>query len=72
MPIFEYRCAKCGHITEFLEKADSTAKHVCEKCGSDSLTKVMSVFSANMENGSVSEGSTCPTCTTCSTGMCNL
>jgi hypothetical protein len=25
MPLFEYRCKQCGHVTEFLEKADTKA-----------------------------------------------
>ena len=33
MPIFEYKCSKCGHKSEFLEKSSSKNKHVCEKCG---------------------------------------
>ena len=34
MPIFEYRCNECGHVTEFLEKA-----------GAKSLTVVYSLTS---------------------------
>ncbi len=71
MPIFEYRCAKCGHITEFLEGIDSKGKHICEKCESDTLKKVMSVFSANVEGGSTS-GDSSSSCPTCSSGVCNL
>ncbi len=63
MPIFEYQCKKCGHKTEFLEKANSTKKHICEKCGSDDLKKLLSTFSAR--SGSKSSGS-------CSTGTCPL
>jgi len=32
MPIFEYKCNKCGHKMDFLEKSGSKSKHVCEKC----------------------------------------
>ena len=58
MPIFEYECVKCGHRTEFLEKAGSDAEHKCEKCGSKDLKKVFSTFSAG---SSKSGGDSCPT-----------
>ena len=45
MPIFEYKCGACGAVTEFLEKASSTAKHVCG-CGSDKMEKQFSTFAA--------------------------
>ncbi|MBN1786923.1 MAG: zinc ribbon domain-containing protein [Sedimentisphaerales bacterium] len=65
MPIFEYKCGKCGHKTEFLEKADSGQKHTCEKCGSDDMKKLFSTFSAG--SGSKSSGSD-----SCPTGTCPL
>ncbi|MCP4712146.1 MAG: hypothetical protein GY869_26280 [Planctomycetes bacterium] len=39
MPIFEYQCAECGHVTSFLEKSDARQKHVCQKCQSAGLTR---------------------------------
>ena len=60
MPIFEYKCKKCGHKTEFLEKTHGSKKHVCEKCGSNNLQKMFSTFSA--ASSSKSSGSdSCPT-----------
>jgi hypothetical protein len=29
MPIFEYKCGRCGKVTEFLEPASGIKKHVC-------------------------------------------
>jgi len=58
MPIFEYQCKKCGHVTSFLEKADSRKAHACEKCGFGKTEKVFSTFAA--KSGS-SGGSICPT-----------
>ena len=58
MPIFEYQCKKCGHVTEFLEQAGSRKAHACEKCGSGKTEKVFSTFAA--KSGS-SGGSSCPT-----------
>jgi putative FmdB family regulatory protein len=65
MPIFEYKCKKCGHKTEFLEKANSSKKHRCEKCGSKELQKLFSTFSAT--SGSKSSG-----IDSCPTGTCPL
>jgi putative FmdB family regulatory protein len=60
MPIFEYECKKCGHKTEFLEKANSSKKHSCEKCGSSEMQKLFSTFSAGSSSKSASSNS-CPT-----------
>jgi len=58
MPIFEYKCKKCGNKTEFLEKSDSRGKHVCKKCGSSDMQKLFSGFSVGQSSQS---GSSCPT-----------
>ena len=60
MPIFEYRCDKCGHVTSFLEKANARGAHACEKCGSENTEKVFSTFAAKA-GGSSSSGASCPT-----------
>lgn len=67
MPIFEYRCKKCGHATEFLESADSRRRHKCEKCGSTQTEKLFSAFAARVSSGSASTGSS-----SCPTGTCPL
>jgi putative FmdB family regulatory protein len=60
MPIFEYRCNKCGYVTSFLEKAGSRKGHPCEKCGSKDTEKMLSTFSAQA-GGSSASSSSCPT-----------
>ena len=67
MPIFEYRCKKCGHITEFLENQSYPRKHVCEKCKSSDLQKLFSGFSVGQSNKSSPRGNE-----TCPTGTCGL
>jgi putative FmdB family regulatory protein len=57
MPMFEYQCKKCGHVTSFLEKAGSKKAHVCEKCGSKDTEKLFSTFAAKSGGSS----SSCPT-----------
>ncbi len=59
MPIFEYKCTKCGHVTAFLEKPNTRHHHKCEKCGSDGTEKVFSTFAA--KSGTSSSSSNCPT-----------
>lgn len=66
MPIFEYRCKKCGHVTSFLEKADGNKSHACEKCGSKATEKLLSTFAAKTNSASDSGQSSCPT------GTCSL
>ena len=60
MPIFEYRCRKCGHVTSFLEKPGRRRAHACETCGSADTEKVFSTFAAR-SGGSSSGSSSCPT-----------
>ena len=65
MPMFEYKCKKCGHKMEFLERTSNTGKHKCEKCGNSDLQKLFSSFSA--VSGTKSSGSD-----SCPTGTCPL
>ncbi len=41
MPIYEYRCLKCGSALEILRKANDPALKECPKCGG-SLKKIIS------------------------------
>ena len=61
MPLFEYRCKACGHVTEFLEKADARTEHPCEQCGSTDTDKVLSAFAVGKGQVSASAGASCPT-----------
>jgi len=65
MPVYEYRCKKCGHVTSFLEKAGSRRAHICKECGSKSTEKVFSTFAAKA--GGASSGDL-----SCPTGTCHL
>jgi len=58
MPLFEYRCKECGHVTEFLEKADAKAEHECEQCGSTKTDRILSAFAVGKGGSS---GASCPT-----------
>jgi len=63
MPLYEYCCKKCGHVTEVLEKASADGRHICEKCGGRRMEKLMSAFGVGA--GVKSSGS-------CPTGTCPL
>ena len=67
MPLYEYRCKKCGRVSEFLEQADSNKKHSCEHCGSRNMEKLFSAFSARASSGSAAGNSS-----SCPTGTCPL
>ncbi len=41
MPIYEYRCAACGHQQEFLQKVSDAPMTVCTKCGKPSFEKMV-------------------------------
>ena len=60
MPVFEYQCARCGHVTAFLEKPGARRAHTCENCGSKETRKIFSTFATQSE-GSGSSASSCPT-----------
>ena len=42
MPIYEYRCAACGHQEEFLQKVSDKPLTKCPKCGKPKLQKMLS------------------------------
>ena len=42
MPIYEYKCAECGHELEALQKMSDAALTGCPDCGKESLTKKVS------------------------------
>ena len=65
MPIFEYKCTKCGKVSEFLEPAGDAKKHVCADCGGDRMEKMLSTFAVGIKQaGSDSK------CQSCTDGAC--
>lgn len=67
MPIFEYKCRKCGHKMDFWEKNGSKNKHVCERCQSSDLQRLFSSFSVGQANNLSPRGNE-----TCPTGTCDF
>jgi len=51
MPLFEYKCSKCGNEFEELVSGSET-KVSCSKCGSVKTDKQLSVFAASTTSSS--------------------
>ncbi len=62
MPIYEYKCVKCGNKFELLQKMDEGNNDItCPKCGTSKPKKLFSTFSSSDKDSSCDTG-TCPTC----------
>ena len=73
MPVYTYKCKKCGAEFDILHKSVETmGKVACEKCGSSSVEKMLSAFSVSNGHGGALNNipSSCPSC--CSGGACSL
>jgi len=70
MPIFEYKCRECGHVTSFLEKAGAKGAHKCEECGSGKTDKAFSTFAAQVSPSSAPAA--CANAHTCQSGCCPM
>jgi putative FmdB family regulatory protein len=66
MPIYEFRCRKCGADFELL--VFGKAEPRCEACGTDDVAKKMSIFGRGVGGGPAMGGG-CGGCkkTSCST-----
>ena len=42
MPIYEYRCAQCGHELEVLQKISDPPREICPACNAPALQKLIS------------------------------
>ncbi len=74
MPIFEYRCVKCGKAFEKLVRSQSE-KVLCPSCLS-TVERQLSVFAAppSSQASKCASGDSCPTAGTkcCASGRCGL
>jgi len=60
MPIYEYRCNRCGKVSEILVGVGSDGEILtCKHCGSGDLEKILSVSSFTVTDGSRAPGTTC-------------
>jgi len=60
MPIYEYRCNQCSHVSEILTAPGSgESLPLCKNCGSSDLEKLMSAPSILLRDSGHVPGTTC-------------
>ncbi len=58
MPIFEYRCPRCGHVFEHLWRGPEKREDLhCPRCGAAPVEKRVSLFGS--KGGPAAAGSNC-------------
>jgi putative FmdB family regulatory protein len=74
MPIFSYKCTKCGSLFERLEgvlRSDEELK--CASCGSKDVSRQFSTFSVGKSSSKETEVSpAAPACPGCPGGTCSM
>lgn len=70
MPIFEYKCEQCGHVTEVLQKSRKASKQICAKCGSSDTKKMLSGFAVGQGKAASAACDSCAAGPACGTGTC--
>lgn len=62
MPLYEYRCSKCGEQFEVRQAmGEDGSKLNCPRCQAGKPTKLMSTFSSSSSGGSFGAGENCST-----------
>ena len=51
MPIYDYKCSKCEHQIEVIQKINDEPRTFCTKCKSESLKKLVSAPSFRLKGG---------------------
>ncbi|RME39384.1 MAG: zinc ribbon domain-containing protein [Thermoflexia bacterium] len=61
MPVYEYRCPKCGEKFEkFVRSPNAQSEVVCPRCGNPDVKKMVSLFGLTGSTR-VSSGGSCST-----------
>lgn len=70
MPIYEFRCAGCGHVQEILTTSSNQEVELkCQECQGDEMERVLSTVSYSMGSSGGDKGaSPCATTRTCAPG----
>jgi len=71
MPLYEYKCNKCGAGFEVLVRNESDVPEKCPKCGATKIEKLLSPFapSGGSDGTSFCDSGNCGT-SSCPTGTC--
>jgi len=59
MPLYEYKCVKCGKVVEVLVRNSGAEPLECPECGAKGLEKLMSASSISVRGGNTSTGTRC-------------
>ena len=51
MPLYEYRCAACGHELEAMQKMSDAPLTDCPQCGAAQLKKLISAAAFRLKGG---------------------
>ena len=51
MPIYEYRCASCGHQQEFLQRVSDAPFTRCTQCGKETFSKMVTAAGFHLKGG---------------------
>lgn len=43
MPIYEYKCQRCGRIIEVIQRLNDARQQACEECGNNSMERLISI-----------------------------
>lgn len=49
MPIYAYRCERCGHAKDVIQKFSDTPLSICPECGADAFRKQLSAPSFQLK-----------------------
>jgi putative FmdB family regulatory protein len=59
MPIYEYKCDKCGEISEIFQKKSGQKNVICQHCGSNHIQRIVSIPGVVKVTGPSAKGTTC-------------
>lgn len=74
MPVYDYKCRKCGaEFEKFLRSLAAASTVKCEKCGSSQVTKLVSccAISAGGKTESAGSSKSSHSCGSCSSHSCS-
>jgi putative FmdB family regulatory protein len=71
MPIFEFKCRKCGAKFEELLRSSDSSSVTCPDCGSSEIKRLMSTFACSGGSGFKTSIAGSGGCGSCSGGSCS-
>jgi len=69
LPIYEFQCAGCGNVVEFILTGNKHLEMKCSACGGEDLQRIMSRTNYAMgQSGTSDSAGPCATTRTCGPG----